>query len=68
MLNVRRKQEPFLFNEYNKYKKKNPKKSVSEIYDEIMKSFKDISGFKDVNERDIEGFASAITGYYLDST
>ena len=49
--------------EVNKYKLENPGKSVSEIYNDIIKSFRETAGFKDVNENDIEIFTSSITGY-----
>ena len=49
--------------EGNKYKMENPSKNISEIYNEILKSFKNIAGFNDVNENDIKIFTSAITGY-----
>ena len=49
--------------EVNKYKLENPNKSISEIYNDIIKSFKEIAGFNDVNDNDIKIFTSAITGY-----
>ena len=49
--------------EVNKYKLENPSKNISEIYNDIIKSFKEIAGFKDVNDNDIKIFTSAITGY-----